>query len=73
MPVVLIIMVVLPKRMRRFVIMLNKKVITYKLLQCSNQKGRKVLDYFGFWGGGGVVKIFANDDFSSSKYIECCF
>ena len=70
MPVVLIIMVVLPKRMRRFVIMLNKKVITYKLLQCSNQKGRKVLDYF--WGGG-VVKIFANDDFSSSKYIECCF
>ena len=72
MPVVLIIMVVLPKRMRRFVIMLNKKVITYKLLQCSNQKGRKVLDYF-FLGGGGVVKIFANDDFSSSKYIECCF
>ena len=71
MPVVLIIMVVLPKRMRRFVIMLNKKVITYKLLQCSNQKGRKVLDYF--WGGGGVVKIFANDDFSSSKYTECCF
>ena len=56
MPVVLIIMVVLPKRMRRFVIMLNKKVITYKLLQCSNQKGRKVLDYFG--GGGGGVKIF---------------
>ena len=52
-------MVVLPKRMRRFVIMLNKKVITYKLLQCSNQKGRKVLDYF--LGGGGVVKIFAND------------
>ena len=70
MPVVLIIMVVLPKRMRRFVIMLNKKVITYKLLQCSNQKGRKVLDYFL---GGGVVKIFANDDFSSSKYTECCF
>ena len=55
MPAVLIIMVVLPKRMRQVTAMFKSE----------RQKGLLV--------GGGVVKILANDDFSSSKYIECCF
>ena len=57
MPAVLIIMVVLPKRMRQVTAMFKSE----------RQKGSRLLV------GGGVVKILANDDFSSSKYIECCF
>ena len=57
-------MLLSPKGIRRFMNMLNGKVIIYKSLQYSNQQGSIPLSLFKIQGcefGGGFVQIFGID------------